>query len=176
MTTILSVRHRGKVAIGGDGQVTLNNAAIKHEARKIRSLAKGSVLVGFAGAAADGLALLDRFEVELAKYPANMLKAAAELAKQWRTDKVLRKLEAIMLAVSHDRSLLVSGTGDLMEPDDGIMGVGSGGNLAVAAARALKKHSELSAAEIVTEALAIAGDIDVFTNAQVKVEVLEAGS
>ncbi len=174
MTTILSVRHNGRVAIGGDGQVTLNNAIIKGDARKIRSLGKGTVLVGFAGAAADSLALLDRFEAELAKSPAHMLKAAAELAKQWRTDKALRTLDAVMVAISADRSLLISGTGDLLEPEDGIIGVGSGGNMAVAAARALVRHSGLDAEGIVREALGIAADICVFTNSSIKVEVLEA--
>ncbi len=171
-TTILTVRHRGSVAMGGDGQVTLANAIIKPDACKIRRMADGAVLVGFAGASADAFALLERFEAKLKDYPANVPRAATELAKDWRTDRVLRRLEALLAVVDARHTLLVTGTGDVVQPADGILGIGSGGNFAVAAARALVAHSELSAGQIVRAALEIAAGIDVYTNTNIMVEEL----
>lgn len=171
-TTILTVRHKGSVAIGGDGQVTLANAIIKADATKIRRMADGTVLVGFAGASADAFALLERFEAKLKDHPANMPRAATELAKDWRTDRALRRLEALLAVVDARHTLLVTGTGDVVQPADGILGIGSGGNFAVAAARALVAHSNLSARQIVQTALEIAAGIDVFTNTNIMVEEL----
>ena len=173
-TTILTVRHQGRVAMGGDGQVTLGTAIMKSDAVKIRRLLDGQVLCGFAGASADAFALLERFEVTLKDYPQNMPRAAIELAKQWRTDRSLRRLEAL-LAVSDSRhTLLVSGTGDVIQPSDGIIAIGAGGNYALAAARALVAHSSLSASDIVRTALRIAGEIDIYTNTNIVVEELES--
>lgn len=169
-TTILSVRHKGRVAIGGDGQVTLGSAIIKSDTTKLRKLAGGEVYVGFAGSSADAFALLERFETKLKDYPANVPRAATELAKDWRTDRALRRLEALLTVVDRNHTLLVSGTGDVIQPTDGILGIGSGGNYAVAAARALIAHSNLSAAEIVRAALEIAADIDIYTNRNIVVE------
>lgn len=171
-TTILTVRHSGKVAVGGDGQVTLGTAIMKADAMKIRRLKDGTVLCGFAGASADAFALLERFEAKLKDFPANVPRAATELAKEWRTDRALRRLEALMIVADSRHSLLVSGTGDVIQPTDGIIGIGSGGSYAVAAARALVSHSSLSAAEIVREALRIAADIDIYTNTNIVVEEL----
>jgi ATP-dependent HslUV protease subunit HslV len=171
-TTILTVRRGGVVAIGGDGQVSLGDAAIKHDARKIRALADGAVLCGFAGSTADAFALLDRFEGKLEQHKANLRRAAIELAKEWRTDRVLRRLESVILAVSKDTTLMVSGSGDVIEPTDGVIGTGSGGNYAVAAARALIAHTDLPAEKIVESALAIAADICVYTNREIIVETL----
>ena len=171
-TTILTVRHRGVVAIGGDGQVTVANTIMKADAVKIRRLADQKVITGFAGASADAFALLERFEAKLKDYPANVPRAATELAKDWRTDRALRRLEALMAVVDSRYTLLVTGNGDVIQPTDGVLGIGSGGNYAVAAARALLKHSSLSAAEIVREALTIAAGIDVFTNTHIIVEEL----
>lgn len=173
-TTILTVRHQGKVAIGGDGQVTLGTAIMKADANKIRRLRDGKVVCGFAGSSADAFALLERFEAKLADFPANITRAATELAKEWRTDRALRRLEALMVVADARVSLLVSGTGDVIQPTDGIIGIGSGGNYAIAAARALKSHSSLSAAEIVRTALEIASDIDIYTNRNIAVEELDA--
>jgi len=172
-TTILSVRHKGRVAIGGDGQVTLDTTVMKADALKIRHLLDGQVICGFAGGSADAFALLERFEATLKDHPANMPRAATELAKQWRTDRVLRRLEALLAVVDAKNTLLISGTGDVIQPTDGILGIGSGGNYAVAAARALVAHSNLDAAEIVRTALKIAAGIDVFTNTNILVEELE---
>jgi ATP-dependent HslUV protease subunit HslV len=172
-TTILAVRHQGKVAMGGDGQVTLGTAVMKADAMKIRRLADGKVLCGFAGSSADAFALLERFEAKLKDFPANMPRAATELAKDWRTDRALRRLEALLAVADSKHTLLVSGTGDVIQPTDGIMGIGSGGNYAIAAARALKAHSTLNAAEIVRTALEIAGGIDIYTNTNIVVEELE---
>jgi ATP-dependent HslUV protease subunit HslV len=171
-TTILSVRHRGMVAIGGDGQVSLGNTVMKHDAVKIRRLAEGKVIAGFAGASADAFALLERFEAKLKDFPGNMPRAATELAKDWRTDRVLRRLEALLAVVDARHTLLVTGTGDVIQPTDGVLGIGSGGNYAVAAARALVAHCDLDAATIVRRALEIAGGIDVFTNTHIVVEEL----
>jgi ATP-dependent HslUV protease, peptidase subunit HslV len=173
-TTILTVRHKGRVAIGGDGQVSLGSTVMKSDAVKIRSLADGRVIAGFAGGAADAFALLERFEAKLKDYPANMPRAATELAKEWRTDRVLRRLEAMIAVVDAQHTLLVSGTGDVIQPTDGILGIGSGGNFALAAARALVTHSDLSATEIVRKSLEIAADICVYSNRNIIVEELPA--
>jgi ATP-dependent HslUV protease subunit HslV len=171
-TTILSVRKAGKVAMGGDGQVTLGTQVMKADAVKVRKLLEGQVLVGFAGSAADGFALLERFEGKLKDYPGNVPRAATELAKLWRTDRMLRRLEAVLVVVDARHSLLVSGSGDVIQPNDGILATGSGGGYALAAARALLAHSNLSAAEIVRESLLIAGGIDIYTNSSLTVEEL----
>lgn len=170
MTTILTVRHKGKVALGGDGQVTLGNTVMKADANKIRKLRDGNVLCGFAGSAADAFALLERFEAKLKDNPGNVPRAATELAKEWRMDRAMRRLESVMIVADAKHSLLVSGTGDVIQPSDGILGIGSGGSLAVAAAKALVAHSSLSAAEVVQKALQIAGDIDIYTNTNIAVE------
>ncbi len=172
-TTILSVRHKGVVAIGGDGQVTMSSFIVKKNACKIRRLYHEKVIVGFAGSAADAFALLERFESKLEKFQGNVLRSAHELAKDWRTDKVLRKLESLLTAVDKDYSLLISGNGEIIEPDDGIIGIGSGGQFATAAARALVAHSELSTRQIVEEALKITAEICVYTNANIRVEEIK---
>jgi ATP-dependent HslUV protease, peptidase subunit HslV len=172
-TTILTVRHQGIVAMGGDGQVTVNNTIMKSDVNKIRRLMDGRVLTGFAGATADAFALLERFEARLKDYPSNIPRAATELAKEWRTDRALRRLEAMLVVVSVQHTLLVTGNGDVVQPSDGVLGIGSGGNYAVAAARALLAHSNLSAVEIVRTALGIAASIDVYTNANIVVEEME---
>jgi ATP-dependent HslUV protease subunit HslV len=171
-TPILSVRHKGVVAMGGDGQVSLGNTIMKADAMKIRRLMEGKVITGFAGSAADAFALLERFEAKLRDFPANVPRAATELAKEWRTDRALRRLEALLAVVDARHTLLVTGTGDVIQPTDSVLGIGSGGNFAVAAARALLAHSDLSAAEIVRHALEIAAGICVFTNDQIVVEEL----
>jgi len=172
-TTILTVRHQGRVAMGGDGQVTLGTAIMKADANKVRRLADGSVLCGFAGGSADAFALLERFEAKLKEHPANVPRAATELAKEWRTDRALRRLEALMAVADKKCTLLVSGTGDVIQPSDGIVGIGSGGNYALAAARALVAHSRLDAAAVVRTALEIAASIDIYTNTHIVVEELE---
>lgn len=172
-TTILTVRHRGKLAMGGDGQVTLGSAVVKADAVKIRRLLDHQVLCGFSGATADAFALLERFEAKLKEHPSNVPRAATELAKEWRTDRALRRLEALMAVADARCTLLVSGTGDVIQPSDGIVGIGSGGGYAVAAARALLAHSSLDAPAIVRAALAIAAEIDIYTNAHIVVEELE---
>lgn len=171
-TTILSVRHRGTVALGGDGQVTLGSSIVKSDTNKIRRLLNGAVITGFAGSSADAFALLERFEAKLKDYPSNVPRAATELAKDWRTDRVLRRLEALLAVVDAQHTLLVTGNGDVIQPTDGILGIGSGGNFAVAAARALVQCSDLSAGEIVRRSLLIAADIDIYTNTNVHVEEL----
>ena len=171
-TTILSVRHKGVVAIGGDGQVTIGGHVVKHNARKIRRLYDEKVVVGFAGATADAFALLERFETKLKDFQGNVSRAATELAKEWRTDRVLRRLESLMAVVDKDHSLLLSGSGDVLVPDDGIIGIGSGGAIATAAARALVAHSTLDARQIVEEALRIAAGICIYTNDRIYVETL----
>ena len=175
-TTILSVRRGASVALGGDGQVTLGNTIMKADANKIRRLRDGNVLCGFAGSSADAFALLERFEAKLKDNPGNVPRAATELAKEWRTDRALRRLEALMVVADARHSLLVSGTGDVIQPTDGIIGIGSGGPVAVAAAKALVAHSSLSASEIVREALKIAGQIDIYTNEMIAVEELSCES
>ena len=168
-TTILAVRHNGKSAIGGDGQVTLGNVVMKGDARKIRPLYDGKVMVGFAGAAADAFALLERFEAKLKDYQGNVPRAATELAKDWRMDRMLRRLEAMIVAVDRDHLLIVGGTGDVIQPSDGIAAIGSGGAYALAAARALAAHSTLTAAQIVRTSLEIAADICIYTNRNIEV-------
>ena len=172
MTTILAVRKGSDVALGGDGQVTHGSAVVKHQAVKVRRLHEGRVLAGFAGGAADALALLDKFEGMLKKYQGNTAKAAVELAREWRSDRILRRLESMLLVADRDRVLLISGQGDVIEPDDGVAGIGSGGPYAASAARALLKHSSLRAGDVVRESLAIAGKTDVYTNDHVTVEEL----
>jgi len=171
-TTILSVRRGGEVAVGGDGQVTVSDTVVKGDARKVRRLADGKVIVGFAGATADALALLERLEAKLKEYPGNLARAAIELAKEWRTDRSLRRLESLMVAVDRQQSLLVGGSGDVIEPEDGIIGIGSGGPYAMAAARALAAHTELSAEDIVREALEISSRICIYSNSNLTVEVI----
>ncbi len=171
-TTILTVRHRGVVAIGGDGQVTLNTSVMKADAVKIRRLQDDKVICGFAGGTADAFALMERFQEKLKDYPANVPRAATELAKEWRTDRALRRLEALMAVVDAKHTLLISGTGDVIAPTDDVLGIGSGGNYAVAAARALLEHSELTAAQIVRKSLEIAAGIDIYTNTNIMVEEL----
>ncbi len=159
--------------MAGDGQVTLGTAVVKGDANKIRRLAEGTVLCGFAGSSADAFALLERFEAKLKDYPANVPRAATELAKDWRTDRVLRRLEALLAVADAEHSLLISGTGDVILPTDGLLGIGSGGNYALAAARALTRYSDLSAAEIARESLLIAAGIDIYTNTNIVLEELE---
>lgn len=171
-TTILSVRCKGRVAIGGDGQVTLGTTVMKADAVKIRKLLDGQVLVGFAGSAADGFALLERFEAKLKDHPNNLPRAATELAKLWRTDRALRRLEALLVVADARHSLLLSGQGDVIQPTDGILTAGSGGGYALAAARALIANTELSASEIVRKSLEIAGGIDIYTNSHLTIEEL----
>ncbi|NQT12452.1 MAG: ATP-dependent protease subunit HslV [Planctomycetes bacterium] len=171
-TTILTVRRGGTVAMGGDGQVTVGSSIMKADANKIRRLIDGKVITGFAGAGADAFALLERFEAKLKDHPANLPRAATELAKEWRTDRVLRRLEAMMAVVDAQHTLLLSGTGDVLQPPDGVLGIGSGGNYAVAAARALLGNSQLGATEIVRAALEIAAGIDIYTNTNIVVEEL----
>ncbi|HEY3265428.1 MAG TPA: ATP-dependent protease subunit HslV [Armatimonadota bacterium] len=171
-TTILAVRRNGGVAIAGDGQVTLEHTVVKHGAVKVWRLGGGKVLSGIAGSAADGLALRDRFEGKLQEFGGNLRRAAVEFAKDWRTDRVLRRLEAMMIVADATDLLLLSGTGDIIEPDDGIAAIGSGGPYAQAAAKALIAHTEMSAEEIVRAALKIAGEICIFTNDRVTVETL----
>lgn len=171
-TTILTVRRDGRVAIGGDGQVTLGQTALKHDANKIRRLSNGKVICGFAGSVADAFALLDRFEAKLEEYKGNLKRAATQLAKDWRTDRVLRRLESLMAAVDAETSLIISGDGNIIEPTDGIIGIGSGGMYAAAAARALLKHSSLQAPDIVRESLLIAADICIYTNDKLTIETL----
>ena len=168
-TTILAIRHKGNGAIGGDGQVTLGNVVMKSDAHKIRKLYDGKVLVGFAGASADAFALLERFEAKLRDHQGSVPRAATELAKEWRTDRALRRLEAMMIALDKEHLLLVSGTGDVIQPSDGVLAIGSGGSYALAAARALMTHSQLSASEIVKTAMDIAGDICIYTNRNIDV-------
>lgn len=169
-TTILSVRTKGQVALGGDGQVTHGSTILKSDTRKIRWILDNKVLVGFAGSTADAFALMERFETKLKDYPGNVPRAATELARDWRTDRVLRRLEAMMIVVNEDHSLLITGQGDVVQPTDGVIGIGSGGQFAVAAARALVRHSDLSAPEIVRQSLTIASEIDVYTNDNIIVE------
>ncbi|HHT9117020.1 MAG TPA: ATP-dependent protease subunit HslV [Candidatus Hypogeohydataceae bacterium YC38] len=172
-TTILSVRRNDAVAIGGDGQVSMTNTILKQDAKKIRRLYHNKVIVGFAGATADAFALMERFDGKLEQYQGNVLKSAYELAKEWRTDRVLRRLESLLVVVDKSTSLLISGSGDIIEPTDGVIGIGSGGPFATAAARALLRNTQMSAKEIVEEALRIASEICVFTNSNLVVEEIK---
>jgi ATP-dependent HslUV protease subunit HslV len=171
-TTIVSVRRNGHVALGGDGQVTLGNVVAKHDAVKIRRIGAGKVLTGFAGSAADAFALLERFEKKLAEFPDNTRRAVIELAKDWRTDRILRRLEAMLAVVDSQTSLIVSGAGDVIEPSDGVIGIGSGGPYAVAAARAMLQYSTMEASAIVEASLKIAGELCIYTNTNIKVETV----
>ena len=171
-TTILSVRRDGAVALGGDGQVTLGETALKHDAVKIRRLADGNVLVGFAGSAGDAFALLERFETRLKDFSGSVKRAAIELAKDWRTDRVLRRLESLLAVADRQTSLIISGSGDVIEPTDGVVAIGSGGSYAASAARALLRHTKLSAEQIVRESLTIAGELCIYTNTNITVETL----
>jgi ATP-dependent HslUV protease subunit HslV len=171
-TTILCVRRKNKVAIAGDGQVTLGDTIIKHGARKIRRLYNDKIVAGFAGSSADSFALFSRFEAKLEQFHGNLSRAAVELAKDWRTDRSLRHLEAVMIVADDKNTFLISGNGDLIEPDDGIVGIGSGGSYALAAAQALAKYTELSAREIASEAMQIAGKICIYTNESITIEEL----
>jgi len=169
-TTILAVRHKGKAAVAGDGQVTLNNTIIKHKAKKVRRIYNDKIIVGFAGATADALNLSERLEAKLERYNGNLTRSAVELARDWRTDKYLRRLEAIMIAMDETKIYLISGNGDVIQPDEGIIGIGSGGVSAQAAASALIKHTDMDAKSIVQEAMKIAASICVFTNTDVTIE------
>ena len=172
-TTILGVRRDGKVAIAGDGQVSVGDTVMKSNAQKVRALRGGRVLAGFAGAAADAFTLFARFEEKLERFPENLPRAAVELAKEWRSDRVLRRLEALLAVMDRDHGFVISGTGDIIEPDDGILAIGSGGSFALAAARGLLAHSSLSASEIARTALTIAGEICVYTNTHITVLELD---
>ena len=171
-TTILSVRRGGQVALGGDGQVTLGNTVAKHDAVKVRRLGGGKVLTGFAGSAADAFALLERFEKKIGEYPDNTRRAVIELAKEWRTDRVLRRLEAMLAVADATTSLMVSGAGDVIEPTDGVIGIGSGGPYALSAAKALLEHSSLDARAIVEAALKISGEVCIYSNTNIRIESL----
>jgi ATP-dependent HslUV protease subunit HslV len=173
-TTILSVRRAGKVVIGGDGQVSLGNTVMKGNARKVRHLYKGQVLAGFAGATADAFTLFERFEGKLEKHSGHLTRAAVELAKDWRTDRMLRRLEALLLVADRQASLILTGTGDVVEPEDSLMAIGSGGSFAQAAARAMLDTTELTAREIVERGLKIAADICVYTNHKLVIEELDS--
>jgi len=172
-TTVIGLTHKGKTVIGSDGQVTVGNSIMKHNAKKIRKLYNDTVLAGFAGAAADAFTLFERFEDRLQQYNGNLIRAAVELAKQWRTDKYLRQLEALLAVLDKEHSLIISGTGEIVEPDDGIVAIGSGGNYALAAARMLIKYTDLSAHEIVKSSLETAADICIYTNKSILLEELK---
>lgn len=171
-TTILTVRHNGMIALGGDGQVTYGDSILKADTKKIRWMLENKVLVGFAGSTADAFALMERFEAKAKDYPGNIVRAATELARDWRTDRALRRLEALMIVVNEEYTLLITGQGDVVQPTDGVIGIGSGGQYAMSAARALVRHSKLSSSEIVRESLKIAAEIDVYTNDNIIVEEL----
>jgi len=171
-TTILSVRKNGKVAIAGDGQVSLGSTVLKSNAKKIRKLGDGSIIGGFAGATADAFTLFERLESKLDQYPNQLMRACVELAKDWRTDKYLRRLEAMMIVIDKDVSLVLTGNGDVLEPEDGITGIGSGGNFALAAARALVDIENLSAEEVVKKSMKIAADLCVYTNNNIIIETI----
>ena len=175
-TTILSVRRNGKVVIGGDGQVSMGNTVMKGNARKVRRLYNNQVIAGFAGGTADAFTLFERFEAQLEKHQGNLVRAAVELAKDWRTDRALRKLEALLAVANKDASLIITGNGDVIEPEEGLIAIGSGGPYAQSAARALLMHTELSAREIVETSLNIAGDICIYTNRNLTIEELDANT
>ena len=168
-TTILAVRRNGKVALGGDGQVTVGDTVMKSNAQKVRTLQNGRLLAGFAGAAADAFTLFEKFEEKLKRFPDNLPRAAVDLAKDWRSDRVLRRLEALLIVASRDHGFILSGTGDIIEPDDGILAIGSGGTYALAAARALLENTDLEPRDIVRRGLTIAGEICVYTNTHITV-------
>jgi ATP-dependent HslUV protease subunit HslV len=172
-TTILSVRRGAQVALGGDGQVTLGNVVMKGSARKVRKLYQGKVLCGFAGATADAFTLLDRFEAKLEKHQGNLMRSSVELAKDWRTDRMLRKLEAMLLVADSASTLIITGTGDVLEPEDGIGAIGSGGSYAQSAAKALQENTDLSPHEIVKKSLTIAGELCIYTNLNHIIETLD---
>lgn len=171
-TTVIGLTHNGKTVIGGDGQVSVGNAIMKQRARKTRKIYNDTVLAGFAGTAADAFTLFERFEEKLQQYRGNLLRSAVELAKHWRTDKYLRQLEALLAVLDKEHALIISGNGDVIEPDDGIVAIGSGGNFALVAARMLKEHTKLSAHEIVQKSLEAASDICIYTNRNITVEEL----
>jgi len=173
-TTILAVRKDGRVALGGDGQVSIGDTVVKSRATKVRTLKGGKVLAGFAGSVADALTLYEKFEEKLDRYPGNLPRASVELAKDWRSDRVLRRLEALLVVADEEHTFLVSGTGELIEPDDGVLAIGSGGNYALAAARALLGRDGLSARDIVEQSLTIAAEICVFTNTAITIVELES--
>ena len=175
-TTILVVRRESHVVVAGDGQVTMGDTVIKHQARKVRRLFEGKVIAGFAGTTADAFTLFERFEAKLEQYSGNLRRAAVELAKDWRTDRMLRRLEALLAAVDQDNSLVISGNGDVIEPDDGLLAIGSGGPQALAAARALARHTDLSARQIAEAAMAITAEICVYTNDHFVFEELAEGN
>jgi ATP-dependent HslUV protease, peptidase subunit HslV len=172
-TTILCVRHGGRVAIAADGQVTMGTTVMKHNAKKIRKMYNDQILSGFAGATADALTLFEKIEAKLAEYRGNLTRSAVELAKDWRTDRILRRLEALMIVADRGHSLLISGTGDVIEPEDGILAIGSGGPYALAAARAMIDRNDLTAKELVERAMKIAGGIDIYTNQEIIVDELK---
>ena len=172
-TTVIGLTHRGRTVIGADGQVTVGQTVMKHHARKVRRLYHDTILAGFAGAAADAFTLFGKFEDNLDKYHGNLERAAVELAKEWRTDKYLRQLEALLAVISAEKALVISGTGEIIEPDDGIVAIGSGGSYALAAARMLTKHSSLSARQIVEESLGAASEICIYTNNNLVIEELD---
>lgn len=169
-TTVVAVRKDGKTVVAGDGQVSMNNTVVKHTARKVRRIYDNKVLCGFAGSTADAITLQEKFEHKLKEYNGNITRAAVELAKDWRTDKILRRLEALLIVANQEQILVISGNGDVIEPDEGVYAIGSGGSYALAAARALQRHSSLDASDIAREALTIAGEICVFTNTHISVE------
>jgi ATP-dependent HslUV protease subunit HslV len=171
-TTVMCVRHKGGVVLAGDGQVTLGSTVMKHTAKKVRKLYQDRCLAGFSGATADAITLLERFEKKLEQYAGNITRASVELAKDWRTDRQLRRLEALLIVADAEHTFILSGTGDVIEPDDGVAAIGSGGPYAEAAARALVKHSDLSALEIARESMAIAAQICIYTNEQITIEEL----
>ena len=175
-TTVLAVRHKGSIVLGADGQVTHGNTIMKSDRKKLRGMLDGKVLVGFAGSTADAFALMERFEEKVRDYPGNIARAATELARDWRTDRALRRLEAMMLVADSELTLLLTGQGDVVQPTDGVVGIGSGGAYATSAARALVKHSDLAAEDIVRESLAIAAGIDIYTNTNIILEQLDSAT
>ena len=175
-TTVLAVRHNGTVVLGADGQVTYGNTIMKSDTKKLRRMLDGKVLVGFAGSTADAFALMERFEEKVKDYPGNIARAATELARDWRTDRALRKLEAMMVVADAEMTLLLTGQGDVVQPTDGVVGIGSGGPYATSAAKALVKHSQLATEDIVRESLAVAAEIDIYTNNNIIIESLASGT
>jgi len=171
-TTILAVRRNGKTAIAGDGQVTIGSTVMKHNAKKVRKMYDDKILAGFAGATADAFTLFEKFESKLEQYHGNLTRAAVELAKDWRTDKILRRLEALMIVADHERSFVLSGNGDVIEPENGVAAIGSGGPYALAAARSLMEHTQLDAKKIVEEAMKVASEICIYTNKEITIEEL----